>query len=162
MLEVKDEALVMFLRAFVPVLTCLEVLLMELGHLLECSSCVRILLYYDLTTLGYVLLWGWWGWIHVATQQRWWVEILLLTLRGLVVYFFPLGVVLKGYLCHFAVPVVVVCVPASVRPGSLISSFSAYRVNLVNVFIGFAHCSWYLKYWQYQKFHHLWLKKLWV
>ena len=64
---------------------------MELGHLLECSSSVRILLYYDLTTLGYVLLWWWWRWIHVATWWRWWVEILLLPLRGVAVYFFPPG-----------------------------------------------------------------------
>ena len=28
-----------------------------------------------------MLLWGWWGWIHVTTQGRWWVEILLLTRR---------------------------------------------------------------------------------
>ena len=80
--------------------------------------------------------------------------------EGVVVYFFWPGVVLKKCLCHLAVSVVAVCVPASVCSGFLISSFSAYRSNLVNVLIGFAYWFWYLKYWQYQKSHHLLLMKL--
>ena len=81
---------------------------------------------------------------------------------GVAVYFFPPGVVLYGHLCHFVEPGVVVCVPASVCLGSSVSSFSACGVNLVNVLIGFTHQYWYLKCWQYQKSHHLWLTKLWV
>ena len=46
--------------------------------------------------------------------------------EGVVEHFFQPGVVHRGHLCHPAVPAVAVCVPASVCPGSLISSFSAY------------------------------------
>ena len=67
---------------------------------------------------------------------------------------------LKKCLCHLAVSVVAVCVPASICSGFLISSFSAYRSNLVEC----AHCFCLLvlvprSNWQYQKSHHLLLTK---
>ena len=55
---------------------------MELCHLFECSSHVRIL-YYDLTMLVYVLAVGVVGVDTCSHLGRgWWVEILLLTLKG--------------------------------------------------------------------------------
>ena len=49
-------------------------------------------------------------WIHVSTWWRWWIEILWLPLEGVVVCFYPPGVVPCEHQCHFVEPGVVVCV----------------------------------------------------
>ena len=55
------------LKSFHLVLTHLEVLLMELSHLLKCSSSIGILLYDDLIGLRCMLLRWRWRWIHVSS-----------------------------------------------------------------------------------------------
>ena len=79
---------------------------------------------------------------------------------GMVECFFPPVVVLEEHQCHFAGPGVVVSGLASACPGSLISSFSVYRVNLVKSLNGFAQRCWLPKYWQCLRSHHLRSRKL--
>ena len=75
-------------------------------------------------------------------------------------YFYSPWVVLFVCQCLSVGLEAVVSAYSSACLGSVISSFSGFRSNLVNGFTGFAHPS--LMCWQCLKFHHLRLKWLWV